>query len=106
VRAEFEERDLSKLRVGQTAVIRSDAFPGKDFDGRVALLAQSLGPSKIGQRGPRKPTDVDVLQLLYELRGQPELLTGMRVHLLLKPEANASAAAIAAPAPQATAQSR
>jgi HlyD family secretion protein len=105
VRAEFEERDVSRLRVGQTAVIRSDAFPGKDFDGRVALLAQSLGPSKIGQRGPRKPTDVDVLEALIDLTGQPELLTGMRVDVFIKPDSNASAA-ITAPTPQATAQSR
>ena len=97
VRAEFEERDVSKLRVGQVAVVRSDAFPGRDFDGRVALLAQALGPSKIGQRGPRKPTDVDVLEVLIDLTGQPELLTGMRVDVFLKPEANASAAEGTAP---------
>ena len=63
VRAEIEERDIGKLRVGQTAIMRSDAFPGKDFEGKVASLAQALGPSRLGQRGPRKPTDVDVLEI-------------------------------------------
>ena len=35
VRAEFEERDLGKVRDGQIAVVRSDAFQGRDFDGKV-----------------------------------------------------------------------
>jgi HlyD family secretion protein len=87
VRAEIEERDIGKVRVGQAAVIRSDAFQGKDFEGRIASLAQALGPSRIGQRGPRKPTDVDVLEVLIDLAGQPPLLPGMRVDVFLRPEA-------------------
>jgi HlyD family secretion protein len=90
VRAEIEERDIGKVRVGQAAVIRSDAYPGKDFEGRIASLAQSLGPSKIGQRGPRRPTDVDVLEVLIDLSGQPPLLPGMRVDVFLRPEATAA----------------
>ena len=91
-RAEIEERDIGKVRVGQTAVVRSDAFPGKDFEGRIASLAQSLGPSRVGQRGPRKPTDVDVLEVLIDLAGQPPLLPGMRVDVFLRPEATAAPA--------------
>ena len=67
VKAEIEERDIGKVRVGQAAIVRSDAFPGKDFEGKVASLAQALGPSRIGQRGPRKPTDVDVLEIMIDL---------------------------------------
>jgi HlyD family secretion protein len=91
VRAEIEERDIGKLRVGQAAIIRSDAFPGKDFDGKVASLGQALGPSRIGQRGPRRPTDVDMLEIMIDLVGQPPLLPGMRVDVYLKPDTTASA---------------
>ncbi|HJU32860.1 MAG TPA: efflux RND transporter periplasmic adaptor subunit [Hyphomicrobiaceae bacterium] len=91
VRAEIEERDIGKLRVGQGAVIRSDAFPNKDFEGKVASLGQALGPSRIGQRGPRKPTDVDMLEILIDLAGQPPLLPGMRVDVYLKPDTTAQA---------------
>jgi HlyD family secretion protein len=84
VRAEFEERDIGKLRIGQTAVVRSDAFPGRDFEGTVTSLAQALGPSKLGQRGPRRPTDVDVLEVMIDLTGQVQLLPGMRVDVFLK----------------------
>jgi HlyD family secretion protein len=104
VRAEFEERDFANVRVGQVAVVRSDAFPGKDFEGKVVLLAQALGPSKLGQRGPRKPTDVDVLEALIDLTGEPELLTGMRVDVFIKPEAKTPSAATGAVREPAAAQ--
>jgi HlyD family secretion protein len=91
VRAEIEERDIGKLRVGQRAIMRSDAFPNKDFEGTVTSLAQALGPSRIGQRGPRKPTDLDVLEVVIDLAGQPPLLPGMRVDVFLKPDATANA---------------
>jgi HlyD family secretion protein len=97
VRAELEERDIGKVRVGQGAVVRSDAFPGKDFEGSVSSLARSLGPSKLGQRGPRRPTDIDVLEVIIDLTGQPPLLPGMRVDVFLKADA-ASPSASAAPA--------
>jgi HlyD family secretion protein len=89
VRAELEERDLGKVRIGQAAVVRSDAFPGKDFEGKVTFLAQSLGPSRLGQRGPRKPVDVDVLEMLIELGGNPPLLPGMRVDVFVRNDATA-----------------
>jgi HlyD family secretion protein len=97
VRAEFEERDIGKVRVGQGAVVRSDAFPGKDFEGSVSSLARSLGPSRLGPRGPRRPTDIDVLEVIIDLSGQPPLLPGMRVDVFLKADA-APASATAVPA--------
>lgn len=92
VKAEIEERDIGKLRVGQPAVIRSDAFPGRDFDGKVTAFAQSLGPSKLGQKGPRRLADVDVLEVTLELTGHPPLLPGMRVDVFLKPDSQAATA--------------
>jgi HlyD family secretion protein len=91
VRAEFEERDIGKVRVGQAAIVRSDAFPGRDFGGAVARLSQVLAPSRIGQRGPRKPSDVDVLEVMIDLSGQLPLLPGMCVDVFLKPDATARA---------------
>jgi HlyD family secretion protein len=93
VRAEFEERDVGKIRIGQGTVVRSDAFPGKDFEGTVSSFARSLGPSKLGQRGPRRPTDIDVLEVFIDLTGQPPLLPGMRVDVFLKADLPQPAAA-------------
>ena len=88
-KAELEERDVGKVRIGQAVVVRSDAFPGKDFEGRVVSFAQALGPSKLGQKGPRKMNDVDVLEVTIEVLGQTPLLPGMRVDTYLKPDAQA-----------------
>ncbi len=92
VRAEIEERDVGKVRVGQAAIVRSDAYPGKDFEGKVASIAQALGPGKLSIKGPRKPTDIDVLEIMIDLSGTPPLISGMRVDVFLKPDTTANAA--------------
>jgi len=85
VRAEVEERDAAKVRVGQLVVVRSDAHAEREFNGKVASLAPSLGPGKLGQRGPRRPNDVDVLEVVVDMDGQPPLLPGMRVDVFFRP---------------------
>ncbi|MCZ7596172.1 MAG: efflux RND transporter periplasmic adaptor subunit [Hyphomicrobium sp.] len=90
VRAEVEERDAAKIRVGQRVVVRADAYPDQDFEGRVTSIAQSLSPPNIQSRGPRRPNDVEVLEAMVELDGLPPLLTGMRVDVFFKHDATAS----------------
>ena len=90
VRAEVEERDAAKIHVGQRVVVRADAFPNQDFEGRVNSIAQSLSTPRIATRGPRRPNDVEVLEALIDLDGLPPLLTGMRVDVFFKHDATAS----------------
>ena len=92
VRAELEERDVTAVSIGQAVVIRSNAFPGQDFTGTVTQIAPSLQAPEIGGRGPRKPADVDVVELKISLDGTPPLLPGMRVDVFFKPTDNESAA--------------
>ena len=87
MRAEIEERDTAKVRVGQSTIIKSDAHPGKDFEGTVATIAQALGPGKLAQRGPRRPNDVEVLEVVIDLAAGSPLLPGMRVDVFFKPDA-------------------
>jgi HlyD family secretion protein len=91
VRAEVEERDVTKIRVGQRVVVRADAFPDKDFEGVVTQLAPALGSPSITSRGPRRPNDVEVLEVRIALDGTPPLLTGMRVDAFFRHETSASA---------------
>jgi HlyD family secretion protein len=93
VRAEIEERDIGKVRIGQLAVVRSDAYPGRDFDGVVSSMSQSLGAGRLNQKAPRKLSDVDVLEIVVDLPGQTPLIPGMRVDVLLKPDATAATGA-------------
>ncbi len=87
VRAEVEERDVAKIRLGQGVVVRSDAYPNRDFAGQVTVLAQSLAAPRLANRGPRRPSDVDVLEVVVTLDGQPPVLPGMRVDVFFKPDA-------------------
>ncbi len=78
VKAEVEEADVAKIKIGQKAFVRTSSYPGRDFEGRVTVMAPSLAPPRIGLRGPRRATDVEVLEVTIELDGTPPLLPGMR----------------------------
>ncbi len=84
VRAEVEERDVRKIYQGQSAVIKSDAFPNQTFDARVSVMAHSLGAPRLTSRGQRKQTDVDVLEVVLDLEDGVPLLPGMRVDVLFR----------------------
>jgi HlyD family secretion protein len=92
VRAEVEERDAAKISVGQKVVIKADAFPDKAFEGSVTSISQSLGAPRIATRGPRRPNDVEVVEVMVNLDGNPPLFTGMRVDAFFKADSAASAA--------------
>lgn len=44
VLAEVYEKDLGRIRVGQSAVIHVDTYPGEPFAGRVTYIADALDP--------------------------------------------------------------
>lgn len=78
VKAEVEESDVAKIKIGQRAFVRTSSYPGRDFEGRVASLAPSLAAPRIGFRGVRRATDVEVLEVTIELDGSTPLVPGMR----------------------------
>lgn len=94
IRAEIEDRDVGRIRTGQGVIVRSDAFPGQDFNGKVSLMAHSLGAPRLASKGPRRPNDQDVLQVLVDLDGAPPLIPGMRVDVFFKPDATAGDASV------------
>jgi HlyD family secretion protein len=79
VKAEVDEGDVAKIKVGQKAFVRTVSHPGKDFEGKVASIAPSLGQARIGPRGPRRANDVEVMEVTIDLEGTSPLLPGMRV---------------------------
>ena len=58
--------------------MRSNAYPGRDFEGKVTELAPSLGLPRMGSRGARRATDVEVMEVMIDLQGAVPLLPGMR----------------------------
>jgi HlyD family secretion protein len=79
VKAEIDDGDVAKIRVGQRAFVRSLNYPGRDFEGRISALAPTLGSPRIPGRGPRRTTDTEVQEVTIELDGAVPLLPGMRV---------------------------
>src|SRR5262245_60242603 len=67
VRAELDERDVGEVKIGQSAVIRADAFRGREFVGKVSFIAPIVEPGRISARGQRNVTDVDVVEVLVDV---------------------------------------
>jgi HlyD family secretion protein len=84
LKAEIDEIDVSKIKVGGRVTVKSNAYPGKEFDGTVAELAPSLTSPQFSLRGARRPTDVEVLEVTIDLEGNPPLLPGMRADAFFK----------------------
>jgi len=78
-KVEVDEADVSKIKVGQLAYVKSVSYPGQEFEGKVVELAPALSSPDIKQRGARRPTDVEVLDVTVEFNGPVPLLPGMRV---------------------------
>ncbi len=79
VKAEVDEGDVAKIKIGQKAFVKSVSHPGKEFEGKVSKLAPTLAQARIGPRGPRRTNDVDVMEVTIDLDGLVPLLPGMRV---------------------------
>lgn len=87
VRAELDERDISQVRVGQGVVVRANAFRGREFEGKVASIAQLVGSGGSNLRGPRKLTDVDVVEVVIDLADPGPLTVGMQVDVYFRRDA-------------------
>jgi len=96
VKAEVDERDVGRVKVGQEAIVRADAFQGQDFTGHVTSVSPTLSAPELGARGAQRRTDIDVLQIFVELDPNSPLVPGLRVDVFFK--APTIAAAPAAPA--------
>lgn len=80
VRAEVDESDVAKIKLGQRVFVKNTAYPGQEYEGKVAEIAPSLALPRMGSRGARRATDVEVMEVLIDLDSSSvPLLPGMRV---------------------------
>ncbi len=79
VRAEVDEHDLGRLRIGQQVTVSADAFPDKQFNGKVASFGALMGRKHVRTGDPAEKSDRDVLEVLVELDERDErLVVGLR----------------------------
>jgi HlyD family secretion protein len=80
VRAEVDEWDVGKVKLGQRTIVSADGFPGRQFDGRVIELAHVMGRKSVLSGDPAEKADRDVLEVTIELdKSAKELPVGLRV---------------------------
>ena len=80
VRAEVDEWDIGKVKLGQRAIVTADGFPGQRFDGRVVELAHVMGRKSVLTGDPAEKADRDVLEVVVELDPSArELPVGLRI---------------------------
>ncbi len=78
--ANVVEKDLRRVRVGSTAEVEVDAFPGEIFHGRVARLAPILDPAtRTAQMEVEVPND--------DFRLKPGMYSRVRLTVATKPQA-------------------
>ncbi|HEX4167910.1 MAG TPA: efflux RND transporter periplasmic adaptor subunit [Bryobacteraceae bacterium] len=80
VRAEVDERDISKVRVGQKAILTSEAYPNMHFIGHVERISSMMGRKTVDTGNPADKSDRDILEALVNLEpAAQELPMGLRV---------------------------
>jgi HlyD family secretion protein len=80
VRAEVDERDISKVHVGQKAVLTSEAYPGRHFYGTLGRVASVMGRKTIDTGNPADKSDRDILEAMVDLGPNSSALPiGLRV---------------------------
>ena len=84
--AEVDERDVGKIKLGGKAVVRADAFRGREFTGKVVSIAPLVQPARINSPGARNLSDFSVTDVLIELADPGPLLAGMKVDIYFQHE--------------------
>lgn len=67
VRAEIDETDIGRVKLGMPAQVTADGFPNLRFDGEVKDIKQQMGPKKLIPSDPSKIIDYKVLDVEVSL---------------------------------------
>jgi len=79
VRAELDEHNTGKIKIGEAVIVRADAFPGQTFAGKVAAIAPLVQPARLVSPGSRNLTDFSVDEVMVDLNESGSLIAGMSV---------------------------
>ncbi len=84
VRAEVDERDIEKIKAGQSVLVRPAAFRDREIAGTVAFIAPLVESGRYNALGQRNMTDVDVVEVLVNLGEPGPLAVGMKVDVYFR----------------------
>jgi RND family efflux transporter MFP subunit len=78
-KVEVDESDIGKLKIGQTAYVTTDTYPGERFYGKIAKIGMMVGKKLIKSNDPKEIMDKKVLETEIELNPTGKLTLGMTV---------------------------
>jgi HlyD family secretion protein len=84
VRAEVEERDIGKIKVGQAVLVRPTALRGREITGTVSFIAPLVEAERTDGFSQRKKNDV--AEVLIGLSESGSLTVGMNVDVYFRQE--------------------
>ena len=86
VRAEVDETDVAKIRLGAPAFITADAYRGETFTGRVIKIGAAVGRKTMMSDDPAEKRDREVLETWVELdpSARGRLVIGLRVDVIIE----------------------
>ena len=83
VRAEVDEQDIAKIKLGQSVEVVAGALQEKRLKGRVSKISPIMGRKQILTSDPADKNDRDVLEVIADLDEKPAgLPIGLRVSVL------------------------
>lgn len=79
INAEVDETDLGRIKLKAPVEIRSDAYPGKIFEGWVEKVSDYIGGRKVRPNAPAKNLDIKVVQVKIGLKEKGLFKSGQSV---------------------------
>ncbi len=89
VRAELDERDVGKVKLGDDVAVRADGFRGREFPGKIVNIAPIIRPGHIKSPESRNLTDFSVMEVLIDLADPGPLVEGMKVDVYFQAASDA-----------------
>lgn len=86
VRAEIDETDINKIRLGQRATVTAEAYGPREFHGTITRIGNSIGKKNVRTDDPTEKVDTEVLETLVRLDPGEKIQVGLRVDLRVQIE--------------------
>ncbi|OLN24509.1 secretion protein HlyD [Desulfovibrio sp. DV] len=83
VRADVDERDISRISPGQKVVLMAEAYGERRFTGTVVRVARILGKKNIRTDEPAEKNDTRILETLIDVDAPAELPVGLRLDVFI-----------------------
>jgi HlyD family secretion protein len=80
VRMDLNERDVARVRAGQTSFAQLPAYGDRRFPGRVVEIGRRMGRKNVRSDDPTERIDTKILEVVCELDTPEGLVPGLRVN--------------------------